>query len=526
MPVIDVQEREKEAADIRLTQFGTTDDEESHSELTQQSNITSEDQEQSDVNSELKNTHGTKEIGSSSKQCSIQSKLQKAGTSVPGKGGSSLSQIQKSKHPHNVGRTIKGGVKGALDTSCKQKKSTQEKSPVEVHGLSASVRCTVNDGGSQSNHTVPQPFSLSTGKRASTGSTSRQVHTSSASSLATKDAQLAVKSTLTSSTKKPLHSANLKLNRRVLKDIQQKQSNAEVEETCSVASSVNSMKAYKSKVVSSVSSHGFVSRCDERAEKRKEFFSKLDEKLHAREAEINQLQAKTKEEKEAAIKELRRSLTFKATPMPSFYHEASLPKVELKKIPPTRAKSPKLGRKKRSSVVESDGNPVKLSTAPFALEQSNIHKSVQKVQNSANLDKSSDKGRVPGQKSIHKSVTKLPSEKTIKINSKTRPKIAENDILNEPDVESASVSTENGKFSVISESHNSSVSSNHDHGLEAKQSENVLELKEFDLSSLQNAISGEIIEDSILREPDSLIDNDEDLGSGLLASDENCMVSL
>ena len=79
---------------------------------------------------------------------------------------------------------------------------------------------------------------------------------------------------------------------------------------------------------------------------------------------------------------------------------------------------------------------------------------------------------------------------------------------------------------MISESHNSSVSSNHDHGLEAKQSENVLELKEFDLSNLQNAISGEIIEDSILREPDSLIDHDEDLGSGFLASDENCMVSL
>ncbi|XP_057871272.1 protein WVD2-like 4 [Cryptomeria japonica] len=520
VPVIDVQERGKEATDIRVTQFGITDDVESHSEVTKQSNITIEEQEQSDINSEWKNTHGTKEIGLSSKQCSIQSKLQKAGTSVPGKGVSSLSQIQKSKHPQNVGRTVKGGVKDVVDTSCKQKKSTQEKSPIEVHGLSAPVLCTVNDGGSQSNHTVPQPFSLSTGKRASTGGTSRQAHTNSISLSATKDAQLAAKYTLTSSTKKPSHSVNSKLNRHVLKDIQQKQSNAEVEETCSVASSVNSVKAYKSKLVSSASSHGFVSRCDERAEKRKEFFSKLDEKLHAREEEINQLQAKTKEEKEAAIKELRRSLTFKATPMPSFYHEASLPKVELKKIPPTRAKSPKLGRRKSSSGVESDGNPVKLCTAASVFEQSNINKSLQKVQNSANLDKSSDKGRVTGQKSMHKSVTKLPSEKPIKIKSKARPHIAESDILNMPDVESASGSTENGKFGVISESHTSSVSSNHDHRLEAKQSETVLELKEFDFSSTQNDIAGEVIDDNILRESDSLIDNVEDLDPGLMALDE------
>ncbi|GLJ54269.1 hypothetical protein SUGI_1164190 [Cryptomeria japonica] len=488
VPVIDVQERGKEATDIRVTQFGITDDVESHSEVTKQSNITIEEQEQSDINSEWKNTHGTKEIGLSSKQCSIQSKLQKAGTSVPGKGVSSLSQIQKSKHPQNVGRTVKGGVKDVVDTSCKQKKSTQEKSPIEVHGLSAPVLCTVNDGGSQSNHTVPQPFSLSTGKRASTGGTSRQAHTNSISLSATKDAQLAAKYTLTSSTKKPSHSVN--------------------------SNTVNSVKAYKSKLVSSASSHGFVSRCDERAEKRKEFFSKLDEKLHAREEEINQLQAKTKEEKEAAIKELRRSLTFKATPMPSFYHEASLPKVELKKIPPTRAKSPKLGRRKSSSGVESDGNPVKLCTAASVFEQSNINKSLQKVQNSANLDKSSDKGRVTGQKSMHKSVTKLPSEKPIKIKSKARPHIAESDILNMPDVESASGSTENGKFGVISESHTSSVSSNHDHRLEAKQSETVLELKEFDFSSTQNDIAGEVIDDNILRESDSLIDNVEDLDPG------------
>ncbi|XP_009608539.1 protein WVD2-like 4 [Nicotiana tomentosiformis] len=93
---------------------------------------------------------------------------------------------------------------------------------------------------------------------------------------------------------------------------------------------------------------GFSFRLEERAEKRKEFLAKIEEKIQAKEEEKNNMQAKSKENQEAEIKQLRKSLTFKATPMPSFYKEPP-PKVELRKIPTTRAVSPKLGRNKNST---------------------------------------------------------------------------------------------------------------------------------------------------------------------------------
>ncbi|KAL3632227.1 hypothetical protein CASFOL_025211 [Castilleja foliolosa] len=86
--------------------------------------------------------------------------------------------------------------------------------------------------------------------------------------------------------------------------------------------------------------------CVNRLERRKEFYTKLEEKHKALEKEKIDYEARTKEEEQAAIKQMRKSMVVKAKPVPNFYREGPPPKVELKKLPVTRAKSPNLTRRK------------------------------------------------------------------------------------------------------------------------------------------------------------------------------------
>uniref|UniRef100_A0A0D6QTT1 TPX2 C-terminal domain-containing protein n=1 Tax=Araucaria cunninghamii TaxID=56994 RepID=A0A0D6QTT1_ARACU len=309
-------------------------------ECNQQPDIAIQGQGQLELASEEKNAKAVKgnaHIG--------QSKARKSVSSLPGKGQNSSSLVQKPRSSQNSSVSSKGVAKVAtrvsMDSITKKKNNIGHESHIEGAEVKSpasngSIPSSANHVTARTNYTVPQPFTLATNKRASTGGQIADGNTpkrtsgdTGAISSATKKQESAAKPTSTLGTKKFLRSHSLHSHNQNEKPMKEGEVKQEDDDAGSVASSTTTVKSSRPGTALSVS--GFSFRCNERAEKRKEFFSKLEEKIQAREKEKSHLQAKSKESQEAEIKQLRKSLTFKATPMPSFYQEGPPPKVELKK---------------------------------------------------------------------------------------------------------------------------------------------------------------------------------------------------
>ncbi|XP_062214312.1 protein WVD2-like 1 isoform X2 [Phragmites australis] len=280
-------------------------------------------------------------------------------------------------HPNgNTDGCVKEAISGNHDDDCTEVLVTSCIKDPDVEGGTQEDKCVNQDslklidqekpappksptksassGSERSKRAVTQPFTLCTQRRSSGGN-------SGVTNPSTNKEKSGDKSNISPST--PM------APRKILQPEQTFR--PQEEDSCSVTSSTTtSTRAGRTKTTVPVLP-SFV--CANRADKRREFYTKLEEKHKALEAEKDEAEARKKEEQETALKQLRKSLVIKAKPMPSFYQEGPPPKAELKKVPPTRAKSPKFTSSRRKSCSDDTPQTPEGKNASAASNRSHRH---------------------------------------------------------------------------------------------------------------------------------------------------------
>ncbi|KAM7251321.1 hypothetical protein ACFE04_023204 [Oxalis oulophora] len=224
-------------------------------------------------------------------------------------------------------------VVGCERTNLDKTVSDDENEKLEAQNSSDNKK-SASKSGSGGKYTVPKPFSLATERRASGAG----VETGGCGANCSTNANNNNNPHSPSSSKTSQPSSPPTLKKQYQPD---NRKHLDEEDGWSVASSTASVR--RSRITVGVAPSF---KSSERAEKRRDFYTKLEEKHQALEKEKSQYEARLKEEQDAALKQLRKGLVIKAKPVPNFYYEPPPPKAEPKKLPLTRAKSPNLTRRK------------------------------------------------------------------------------------------------------------------------------------------------------------------------------------
>lgn len=374
-------------------------DDEDPQDKQQKSEVIAEGQYESNTKNEDNNSTANKKNGSSPNNHFKQPKPPKTGASLLGNSRNAFPRTINSR-PQNLGtftrtNSTTQSSKGTVLMSRKGNEARDDNAEVSSPASKGLLHRRVSVGTVRQNSTIPRPFSLATDKRASLG-----VRHSSGE-VAGVESRRSIMNNVTTPFAERRQSTTKSAS-----------AVSETKHLQHVGHKIPSTGASKGRPSSGTSASVSNFRCNEQTDNKKEFNSELEEKFHAKEGR-KQLQAKTKEQQEGQIENMRKSVSFKATPMPNFYREAAPPKPVLKKIPPTRPKSPKLGRRNSSTGLDSNGNSSQSHiSARSSLGHNNIERHLQKPSQD-NASKTPSKADSAVKKSTQSLLTTKP-DKSVK----------------------------------------------------------------------------------------------------------------